>query len=298
MLGKRFDRYSIKKNNEEVVSKNGIIGEKQTVVKCNHNAQIIDIKDIKRNKYQARPFIPDESLEDIMDSIKREGLLQPIIVLYQNGDYFLVDGERRKLAVEKLGYTQIPCFVTDNLLEATFASISSNSFREEIHIVNKWIEIQSIKDLFKGFGKDVSIDDIAKMYKVANSTVYEWMSFSVLDNEIREYITVNKIKDKKLLRKIIKIIKNSENPKDVKEKVQLLFQNTINSGSIDIENKKKESSGYKDKMPAKGYYIGYRKDSDEMKILKEAVDKLPKRYKKKLYQVSLELMNYLESELS
>ncbi len=73
----------------------------------------IPISEIKPNHYQPRKDFSTEELEELADSIRTAGLLQPIAVRNVNGGYELVAGERRLRAVKSLGWPTIPAIVRD-----------------------------------------------------------------------------------------------------------------------------------------------------------------------------------------
>lgn len=76
----------------------------------------------------------DESLKELLESIKDNGLLEPLLVrLNEYGIYELISGHRRKLALELLGYKETECYVeelTDD--EATIKMVDSNIYRNMI----------------------------------------------------------------------------------------------------------------------------------------------------------------------
>lgn len=76
----------------------------------------------------------DESFKELLESIKDNGLLEPLLVrLNEYGRYELISGHRRKLALELLGYKEAECYVeelTDD--EATIKMVDSNIYRNLI----------------------------------------------------------------------------------------------------------------------------------------------------------------------
>ncbi len=76
-------------------------------------ANNIPIRAIRPNPYQPRKAFVLEALEELTASIKRHGLLHPIIVVQKGPDYTIVSGERRFRAAEALGWTEIPAIIKD-----------------------------------------------------------------------------------------------------------------------------------------------------------------------------------------
>jgi ParB family chromosome partitioning protein len=80
------------------------------------NTNKISIKDINRNKLQPRKYIDKSSLEELTNSIKEQGVIQPIVVRpdkYSEGKYEIVAGERRWLASQNAGLHEVPVVIID-----------------------------------------------------------------------------------------------------------------------------------------------------------------------------------------
>ena len=88
------------------------------------------IKSFKDHPYKVKE---DESFNELKDSIKANGLLNPLIVRKKDNTYELISGHRRKLALEKIGCLEADCIVKelddDN---AIIAMVDSNMHREKI----------------------------------------------------------------------------------------------------------------------------------------------------------------------
>ncbi len=80
------------------------------------NTNKISIKDINRNKLQPRKYIDKSSLEELTNSIKEQGVIQPIVVRpdkSSEGKYEIVAGERRWLASQNAGLHEVPVVILD-----------------------------------------------------------------------------------------------------------------------------------------------------------------------------------------
>ena len=89
-----------------------LIGE----TKVENKTNILNLSDISPNKYQPRKNFDEENLNDLTNSIKERGVIQPIIVRKSNSGnykYEIIAGERRWLAAQKAGLHEIPVVVTD-----------------------------------------------------------------------------------------------------------------------------------------------------------------------------------------
>ena len=87
----------------------------------------IDLELITENPYQPRKNFDETALRELSESIKRHGLIQPIIVIEKDGGYMLIAGERRFRATKLLGESKIKAIVAD---------IESQSLRELALIEN------------------------------------------------------------------------------------------------------------------------------------------------------------------
>ena len=103
-----------------------LIGETRVEVKTNK----LSLSDIVPNKFQQRKVFEQENLQDLTNSIKERGVIQPIIVRKSNSDnskYEIIAGERRWLAARKAGLHDIPVVVTevDDLKSLEFAIVEN-----------------------------------------------------------------------------------------------------------------------------------------------------------------------------
>ena len=89
-----------------------LIGE--TKIEININK--VPISDLVSNKFQPRKTFDEESLQDLTNSIKERGIIQPIIVRKSSEDstkYEIIAGERRWLSAQKAGLHEVPVVITD-----------------------------------------------------------------------------------------------------------------------------------------------------------------------------------------
>lgn len=97
-----------------------------------------DIDLIRPNRYQPRIQFPENELQELSQSIREQGILQPLLVRKENGGYELIAGERRLRAAKKVGLTQVPVVVKhisdSKLLEI---SIVENIQRENFNPIEE-----------------------------------------------------------------------------------------------------------------------------------------------------------------
>ena len=128
-----------------------LIGEIKVETKTNK----LPVSNIVPNKFQPRKNFDEESLEDLTNSIKERGVIQPIIVREQhsnNSQYEIIAGERRWLAAQKAGLHDIPVVITnvDDLKSLEFAIVEN----VQRHDLNPLEEAQGYKRLIDEFSYD------------------------------------------------------------------------------------------------------------------------------------------------
>ena len=112
----------------------------------------IFIKDIERNKFQPRKNFNKENLEDLTNSIKEQGVIQPILVRpskYTNGKYEIIAGERRWLASQNAGLHEVPVVIieADDVKSLEFA-IVENVQRQDLNAIEEAKGYQRLADEF------------------------------------------------------------------------------------------------------------------------------------------------------
>ena len=128
-----------------------LIGETKVDIQKNK----IAISDIVPNKYQPRKIFDEDNLNDLTQSIKERGILQPIIVRKSNNDnskFEIIAGERRWLAAQRAGLHNVPVIITeaDDLKSLEFAIVEN----VQRHDLNPLEEAQGYKSLIDKFSYD------------------------------------------------------------------------------------------------------------------------------------------------
>ena len=128
-----------------------LIGETKTEINTNK----VSISDLVSNKFQPRKTFDEDSLQDLTNSIKERGIIQPIIVRKSSEDnskYEIIAGERRWLSAQKAGLHEVPVVITnvDDLKSLEFAIIE-NVQRNDLNAVE---EAQGYQRLIEEFSYD------------------------------------------------------------------------------------------------------------------------------------------------
>ena len=114
-----------------------LLGDTQKKVETNKVA----IKDLSRNKFQPRKHFGKESLEELTSSIKKQGVIQPIVVRpdkTKEGKYEIIAGERRWLASQNAGLNEVPVVIlnVDDVKSLEFA-IVENVQRQDLNAIEE-----------------------------------------------------------------------------------------------------------------------------------------------------------------
>ena len=125
-----------------------LLGESEKKIEKNK----ISIKDIVRNKFQPRKYFNKESLEDLTNSIREQGVIQPLVVRpskIDHGKYEIVAGERRWLASQNAGLHDVPVVVLDiDDVKSLEYSIVENVQRENLNAIEESKGYQRLIDDF------------------------------------------------------------------------------------------------------------------------------------------------------
>jgi len=156
------------------------------------NRTLISISSIIRNKYQPRKIFEKESLEELTNSIKERGIIQPIIVRKSENiiDKFeIIAGERRWQAAQKAGLHKVPAVVieADNLKSLEFA-IVENVQRKDLNPIE---EAEGYKKLIDEFSYDQ--EKVAKFIGKSRAHVSNCLRLLSLPQKIIEHISNEKI---------------------------------------------------------------------------------------------------------
>ena len=263
-----------------------LIGESKIEVKTNK----LSLSDIVPNKFQPRKNFQEENLQDLTNSIKERGVIQPIIVRKSVSDdskYEIIAGERRWLAARKAGLHDIPVVVTeaDDLKSLEFAIVEN----VQRHDLNPLEEAQGYKRLIDEFSYDQ--DKVSKFIGKSRSYITNSLRLLNLPADVLSYIEerkispghakilvglenasflANKIIDKKLS------VRQSENFVKFFKKSKKIIQNkdpNIKNLEVSISNKIGLNVSIKSNRRNKGSITISFNDSDQLNRLIEVIKK-------------------------
>ena len=243
-----------------------LIGETKIEAKKN----LLSVSDLIPNKYQPRKIFDEDTLEDLTNSIKERGVIQPIIVRksnVNNSKYEIIAGERRWLAAQKAGLNNVPVVITeaDDLKSLEFAIVEN----VQRHDLNSLEEAQGYKRLIDEFSYDQ--EKVSKFIGKSRSHITNSLRLLTLPDDVMQLIekqklsaghakilvglenasfVANKIIEKKLsvrqAEKFVKIFKTKKNKlKDKKDPNIRELENSLSEkiGLSNVNKNNKQNKG-------------------------------------------------------
>lgn len=198
----------------------------------------LNINKVEPNREQPRRQFDEDLLQELADSIKQYGIIQPLLVTKKDKYYELVAGERRWRAAKLAGLKEVPVIIkgysSQEILEV---SLIENIQRENLNPIEEAFAYQKLIDHF-----NLKQDEVAEKVSKSRSTIANSMRLLNLDKRVQamiidemissgharallsikdkelQYNTANKIFDEKLnVRETEKLIKQLLDPKKSKE---------------------------------------------------------------------------------
>ncbi len=149
----------------------------------------VSLDRIRPNPHQPRQEMKEEELEALAASIRKSGLLQPVILRKQGEDYQLIAGERRWRACREAGLKEIPAIVreaTDR--EMLELALVENIFREDLNPIERAEAYRRYADEF-----GLSAEDIAQGLGEDRTTVTNYMRLLDLPAEVRGLVSQSQL---------------------------------------------------------------------------------------------------------
>lgn len=233
---------------------------------------IVKIAKVEPNRDQPRKNFDEDALQELADSIKQFGLLQPILVQDRQDYYEIIAGERRWRAAKLAGLKEVPVIIKNYTnQEIVEISLIENIQREDLNPIE---EALAYKRLLEEF--NLKQDEVAERVSKSRTAVTNSMRLLKLSNSVQQMIIddmistgharalipiededmqlqlAQRIFDEKLsVREVEKIVKGILKPETIKSKKEETPQN-IQYIYQDIENKLKEKLSRKVEISSKG----------------------------------------------
>ena len=151
----------------------------------------IKLIDIEPNKTQARKKFNEESLNELAESIKTYGVIQPIIVEEKDGYYSIIAGERRWRASKLAGLTEIPCIVrNEDEQRVKEISLIENIQRENLNPIEKALGYKELIDNY-----NLRQQDLADKLGISRTNVTNTLRILNLDKRVIKLAVEGKLSE-------------------------------------------------------------------------------------------------------
>ena len=233
---------------------------------------IVKITKIEPNREQPRKNFDEDALQELADSIKQFGLLQPILVQDRKTYYEIIAGERRWRAAKLAGLKEVPVIIRDYTeQEIVEISLIENIQREDLNPIE---EALAYKRLLTEF--DLKQEEVAERVSKSRTAVTNSMRLLKLCDEVQQMIVEDKIStgharalitiedpgqqyeiaqkiynEKLSVRDVEKLVKNLNKPEKPKKET-VVENSSLNVIYQDVEEKLKQALGTKVSIDSKG----------------------------------------------
>lgn len=236
-------------------SKKKSVGKETETENRNNAETLVKITKVEPNREQPRKNFNEDALQELADSIKEHGILQPILVKDRKDHYEIIAGERRWRAAKLAGLKEVPVIIRDlSDQEIVEIALIENIQREDLNPIE---EAQAYKKLLTEF--NLKQDEVAERVSKSRTAVTNSMRLLKLCDEVQQmviddmistgharailsienpeeqYTLAQRIFDEKLsVRDVEKLVKNMNKPKVEKpkkeknESLEIIYQETAN----------------------------------------------------------------------
>ncbi|WP_026691787.1 nucleoid occlusion protein [Alteribacter aurantiacus] len=192
----------------------------------------IPIVDIVPNRYQPRTVFQDERIDELAQTIKTHGIIQPIVVREREGKFEIIAGERRWRAVTKLGWETIPAVVKEfNDAQTASVALIENLQREGLTSIEEAMAYAKLIDIH-----GLTQESLAQRLGKGQSTVANKLRLLNLPQEVQDALLGRLIterharalislkNDEKQIKLLARIIEEELNVKQTEEQVKRMIE--------------------------------------------------------------------------
>lgn len=245
----------------------------------------INLKDIRSNPYQPRKTFNETTLQELADSIKEHGIIEPIIVKKAIKGYELVAGERRTKAAKLAGLEKIPAIVKDfNDQEMMEIALLENIQREDLNPIDEASAYQKIIEL-----GHMTQEEFAKKFGKSRSHVTNMLGLLSLPTTVKELVekkeismgharALSKIESAEKIKELAdKVVKENMSVRELEQEIQESnlskkqqqdrFRESKSIRTTIYERLMREKVGTKVKINQKKIEIPYDSEKDLERIL-------------------------------
>lgn len=208
----------------------------------------IPVANITTSPYQPRTIFDDAKIDELCQTIKTHGVIQPIVVRMRNGKYEIIAGERRWRAVTKLGLATIPAIIREfNDSQAASIALIENLQREGLTSIEEAIAYQKLIDLHS-----LTQESLAQRLGKSQSTIANKLRLLQLPEGIKQAL-MNRQLTERHARALLSL--DSED-------IQLRIMNEVIEKELNVKQTEARVAFYKEKnkVAKKSKRVSYSKD--------------------------------------
>ena len=246
----------------------------------------ISLEEIRSNPYQPRVIFDSDALEELANSIKEHGVIQPIIVKKGIKGYELVAGERRTRAARLAGLKTIPAIIKEfNDVEMMEIALIENIERENLNPIE---EAKAYENILKI--NNITQEELAHKFSKSRSYITNMLGLLTLPDMVVKLVeskelsmgharALSKLEDERKIEELaLKVVREDLSVRDTEKLINSLDlpkKHTINrTSNFDIrysiyENLCREKLGVKVKINHKKIVIPYKDEEELARILEE-----------------------------
>lgn len=200
--------------------------DKDEEIKEGEKILVLPINEVEPNRNQPRKRFDEEALDELAESIKRYGLIQPIIVTKKDGYYEIIAGERRWRACKKAGLKEIEVIVReDDERKNKEISLIENIQREDLNAVEKAMGMKVLMEEYS-----LTQEQISKILGKSRSSIANTVRILNLDKRVLELAKEGKLTEghcrallaiqdgDKQLEMALRIIERGDNVREAEQK--------------------------------------------------------------------------------
>ena len=214
---------------DALFSDNLFVNEQNNTEDLSEKIHKIKVIEIEPNRDQPRRSFDEEALDELANSIKTYGVLQPIIVNKKDNYYEIVAGERRWRAAKKAGLSEMPCIIKDDITEKSNKEIAliENLQRVDLNPIDK---AKGLKELIDDYG--MTQKELADSIGISRSNIANSVRLLNLDPRVIELAQDGKLTEghcrnlvmiedpEKQYKSALDIIKKGESVRDIERRVK------------------------------------------------------------------------------
>ena len=188
-LGRGLDMLIPKEEKKEAVQEEKKEASRKEPEKKSEYDMMVPINQIEPNRNQPRKQFDEDAIEELADSIKQFGVIQPLIVKKRDNYYEIIAGERRWRASKKAGIKKVPVIVKDyDEKEILKISLIENLQREDLNPIEEALAYQQLKSEY-----GLKQDEIATSISKSRTAITNTMRLLKLDERVQKMVMDNLI---------------------------------------------------------------------------------------------------------